>query len=90
MAMPKQYVKSHAGEISECICGNDPDYYGFVPCDRQGNQIEPVAGEWDGLCVCQLCSRIIDDSFAVVGISAWPAKASRINNSYYCPLGTMV
>lgn len=57
-----------------CLCGNDPNYYGFFPCDRQGQIIEPVAGKWDELYVCTLCSRIMDiDTATVVGVAGYPA-----------------
>lgn len=45
-----------------CICGNMPDQDGFFPCDKQGNEIEPVE-EWakqGSLYVCAGCKRIID------------------------------
>ena len=52
-----------------CICGNRPAGAGFYPCDKAGNEMEPVKGSsWDGLYVCNQCGRIINmDTLEVVG-----------------------
>jgi len=53
---------SHAEGSKEawiCLCANRPDSDGFYPCDKEGNEMEPVKG-WDGLYVCARCGRVID------------------------------
>jgi hypothetical protein len=52
-----------------CICGNMPPDAGFYPCDKDGNEMEPVIGsDWAGLYVCNECGRIINqDTLEVVG-----------------------
>jgi hypothetical protein len=57
-----------------CICGNRPDSDGFYPCDKSGNEMEPVKGSsWDGLYVCNQCGRIINmDTLEVVGQNPSP------------------
>lgn len=71
-AAVQEYVELKDGDIY-CLCGNDPNYYGFFPCDGHGEMIEPVADEWDNLYVCTLCSRMIDiRTAAVVGVAAYP------------------
>lgn len=53
-----------------CICGNRPRDDGFFPCDKDGNEMEPVEG-WEGLYVCDRCGRVINqDSLEVVGLRA--------------------
>ena len=56
------------------MCGNQPHEDGFYPCDESGNEIEPARGSnWDGLCICLKCGRIIDqDSLEVVGHNPHP------------------
>ena len=55
-----------------CICKNTPDADGFFPCDKNGNEMEPVAG-WDELYVCASCGRIIkQDTLEVVGRNPSP------------------
>lgn len=50
-----------------CLCGNVPSDDGFYPCDRKGNEMEPVQG-WENLYVCLSCGRIINqDTLEVVG-----------------------
>jgi hypothetical protein len=50
-----------------CICNNTPDSDGFFPCNKEGDEIEPVTG-WDGLYVCARCGRIIEQkSLEIVG-----------------------
>jgi len=63
------YITHEEGneEAWVCICGNTPSEDGFYPCDKDGNEIEPVEG-WEGLYVCDRCGRIIDQkSLEVVG-----------------------
>lgn len=52
-----------------CLCGNMPHEDGFYPCDREGNEMEPlISSDWDGLYVCVSCGRIIHvDTLEVVG-----------------------
>lgn len=52
-----------------CICGNTPSGGGFYPCDKEGNEMEPVIGSnWDGLYVCADCGRILhQDTLEVIG-----------------------
>ena len=50
-----------------CICKNTTNAQWFYPCDKEGNQMEPVAG-WPDLYVCDRCGRIIDqNTLEVVG-----------------------
>jgi len=50
-----------------CICGNRPDADGFYPCDKNGNEMEPVEG-WEDIYVCLKCGRIFkQDTLEVVG-----------------------
>jgi hypothetical protein len=52
-----------------CICNNTPSAEGFFPCDREGNEVEPVAG-WDDLYICARCGRIINQhSLEVIGLA---------------------
>lgn len=57
-----------------CICGNTPSGGGFYPCDKEGNEMEPVIGsDWDGLYVCADCGRILhQDTLEVVGRNPKP------------------
>jgi len=58
-----------------CICGNMPSDAGFYPCDKNGDEMEPVIGsDWSGLYVCNdkkngsFCGRILDQAtLEVVG-----------------------
>jgi hypothetical protein len=59
-------------EAWTCICKNTTDAEGFFPCDKNGNEMEPVAG-WDDLYVCARCGRIIKQkTLAVVGRNPSP------------------
>jgi hypothetical protein len=66
---------NHAPESDEswvCICKNTLDADGFFPCDKEGNEMEPVAG-WDDLYVCARCGRIIKQkTLEVVGRNPSP------------------
>lgn len=44
----------------KCVCGNEPDGYGFVTCLATGESIEPYGnGPWDGQHMrCQQCGRV--------------------------------
>jgi hypothetical protein len=57
-----------------CICKNTPSDGGFYPCDKEGNEMEPLVGsDWDGLYVCADCGRIINqDTLEVVGRTPHP------------------
>jgi hypothetical protein len=69
MFKTKEHIIHEAGnrEAWVCLCGNQPDYDGFFPCDEEGNEMEPVEG-WKSLYVCFRCGRIIhQDSLEVVG-----------------------
>lgn len=71
---PMEFVVCRDGEISECLCGNQPGYAGFYPCDSDGFLVEPVEGQWVNLYRCDECGRIIEDeTFAVVGRSRDPS-----------------
>lgn len=48
-----------------CICGTRPDFDGFYPCDRDGNEMKTVEGRED-LYVCARCGRIIKQDFLEV------------------------
>jgi hypothetical protein len=64
-----EYIATEAEDMDAwlCICGNRPDFDGFYPCDREGNEMEPVEG-WEDLYVCARCGRIIkQNSLEVVG-----------------------
>jgi len=64
-----EYIATAAQDTDAwlCICGNRPDTDGFYPCDRKGNEMEPVQG-WEDLYVCARCGRIIkQESLEVVG-----------------------
>lgn len=63
MVSTKEYIKHEEGndEAWICLCGNRPDSDGFFPCDRDGNEMEPVEG-WEDLYVCGRCGRIINQS----------------------------
>ncbi len=54
-----------------CVCGNVPSGDGFFPCDKNGDEMEPLQGsDWNGLYVCNQCGRIIkQDTLEVVGIN---------------------
>lgn len=42
-----------------CDCGNDTSQEGFFPCDRDGNEVEPLLGVWtEPLYVCARCRKI--------------------------------
>jgi hypothetical protein len=57
-----------------CICGNRPDSDGFFPCDKDGNEMEPVKG-WEDLYVCGRCGRIINQhSLEVIGQNQHSAR----------------
>ena len=59
--------ESGSDEAWICICKNTSDADGFFPCNKEGNEIEPVIG-WDGLYVCARCGRIIEQkTLEVVG-----------------------
>jgi hypothetical protein len=63
-----EYIKHEEGykEAWICLCGNRPDSDGFYPCDKDGNEVEPVEG-WENLYVCARCGRIINqESLKVV------------------------
>lgn len=59
-----------------CQCGNTPHTDGFFPCDRNGNEVEPVEGKWEGaLYVCARCDRIIQyDTLEIVGQKSNPSE----------------
>jgi hypothetical protein len=72
----KEHITHEAGndEAWVCLCGNTPDSDGFFPCDKEGNEMEPVIGSaWAGLYVCGGCGRIIDvDTLQVIGRNPSP------------------
>jgi len=72
MVEAKEHI-THDPENSEswiCLCGNRPDYDGFFPCDKDGNEMEPVKG-WGNLYACGRCGRIINQfTLEVVGRKA--------------------
>lgn len=42
-----------------CNCGNTTASDGFVPCDKEGNEIEPTLdSDWNGEYVCLSCGKI--------------------------------
>jgi len=43
-----------------CLCRNRSDLDGFFPCDKTGQNIEPIRGLWDEpLYRCDRCHRVI-------------------------------
>ena len=67
--MAQHFITQEAGNRDAwvCVCGNVPHDDGFYPCDKTGNEMEPVTG-WSGLYVCYRCGRIINqDSLEVIG-----------------------
>jgi len=69
MVRTKEFIKHEEGneEAWVCLCGNRPDSDGFFPCDKDGDELEPVDG-WEDLYVCGRCGRIIHQStLEVVG-----------------------
>ena len=61
--MIEEHIEHEAGDVDAwvCPCGNTPVAAGFFPCDKDGNEMEPVSG-WEGLYVCDKCGRIIEQS----------------------------
>ena len=61
-------------EAWTCICGNTCVYERFYPCDRDGNEMEPLIGsDWGNLYVCARCGRIIrQGKLEVVGSNPSP------------------
>ena len=59
-----------------CHCGNTPCGDGFYSCDRNGREVEPVEGQWDGCrYVCNGCGVIIDQAtLEIVGQGIPPHK----------------
>ncbi len=65
----KEFITHEAGneEAWICVCGNRPESDVFFPCDRNGDEMEPVKG-WEDLYVCRRCGRIINQhSLEVMG-----------------------
>jgi len=60
-----------------CICKNAPILAGFYPCNKLGNDMEPIIrSDWRRLYVCAASGRIIDqETLLVVGKSP---KAKRL------------
>jgi hypothetical protein len=55
-------------EAWECVCGNTPVSDGFFSCNSNGDEVEPVRGQWEDLYVCARCGRIIrQGTLEVVG-----------------------
>jgi len=69
--MPKELITHETGypDAWVCVCKNTPVDHGFFPCDKNGNEMEPLKGsDWNGLYVCANCGRIINQStLEVVG-----------------------
>ena len=75
MIESNKYIMTLADDADAwlCLCGNQPDFDGFYPCDRQGNEVEPVEG-WEDLYVCARCGRVIkQESLEVIGQAQQPA-----------------
>jgi hypothetical protein len=65
----KEHITHEPGnnEAWVCLCRNRPESDGFFPCNKEGNEMEPVEG-WGNLYVCARCRRIIDQfTLEVVG-----------------------
>lgn len=55
-----------------CLCGSRAADDGFYPCDKEGNEMEPVEG-WEDLYVCVSCGRIIHQiTLEVIGRNPHP------------------
>ena len=71
---PAERISHEAGADDAwiCICKNTPASDGFYPCDKDGNEVQPVKG-WKDLYVCARCGRIIDQhTLEVVGQNPHP------------------
>jgi hypothetical protein len=57
-----------------CICGNNGDDYGYYPCNKKGNEVEPTVKDWTTKWyICGNCGRMIDrDTLEVVGRNPHP------------------
>jgi len=67
--MTKEFIKFENDDKYEwvCLCGNRGFYHGFFPCDKDGNEVEPLPN-WGGLYFCNYCGRIFqEDTREVVG-----------------------
>lgn len=65
-----------------CMCGNMAEDEGFYPCNEQGNEVEPVKGEWDNLYVCMGCGRFFnEDDMKVIGINPNPIRIDLNSNN---------
>lgn len=60
-ASKREFVSCEQGntEAWECVCGNTPVSDGFFPCNDNGDEVEPVEGQWEDLYVCAKCGRIL-------------------------------
>lgn len=70
----KEKIAHEAGkpEAWICLCGNRPSADGFFPCDKAGDEMEPVA-DWEDLYVCAKCGRIIHQTtLEIVGRNPHP------------------
>ncbi|MET9260445.1 hypothetical protein [Amycolatopsis sp. NPDC004079] len=46
-----------------CRCGNKPHWSGFVPCDRNGTEVDPTPSRWPELLYrCNNCGLVMDGS----------------------------
>jgi hypothetical protein len=71
IAMDVDYRESVARQGDDqwrCLCGNQPSFGGFDPCDAAGALVEQLpAGRWDGLLNrCAECDRIIESGAGIV------------------------
>lgn len=70
----KERIGHELGDLEAwiCLCGNRPADDGFYPCDKEGNEMEPIEG-WEDLYVCASCGRIIHQTtLEVVGRNSQP------------------
>lgn len=75
----------HAEESEDtwiCMCGNMAEDAGFYPCNEQGNEVEPVKGEWDNLYICMGCGRLFNqDDRKVIGVNTNPLRINLDDNN---------
>jgi len=74
--IPKEKIMHTIGneEAWTCLCGNTSSKKGFYPCNNRGEVIEPEAGIWSGLYLCDNCGRMINKkTLEIVGNAQTPA-----------------
>jgi hypothetical protein len=74
--MPSEFITHHPENTEDwtCVCGNTVVSDGFFPCDKNGDEMEPlINSDWADLYVCVRCGRIINQhTLTVVGQNPHP------------------